>query len=57
MTLNLRYDQGRIRKYHYFMLLSLIQKYKKVSRSQLAKLGNDAGMIGAAYIVLHKIGK
>ncbi|GAB2571164.1 ROK family protein [Gracilibacillus alcaliphilus] len=38
MTLNLRYDQGRIRKYHYFMLLSLIQKYKKISRSQLAKL-------------------
>ena len=38
MPLNLKYDQGRVRKYHYFMLLSLIQKYKKISRSQLAHL-------------------
>ncbi|WP_106496294.1 ROK family transcriptional regulator [Lentibacillus sp. Marseille-P4043] len=38
MPLNLKYDQGRIRKYHYFMLLSLIQKHKKISRSQLAQL-------------------
>ncbi|GAB3063931.1 ROK family protein [Virgibacillus ainsalahensis] len=38
MPLNLKYDQGRVRKYHYFMLLSLIQKHKKVSRSQLAHL-------------------
>lgn len=36
MPLNLKYDQGRVRKYHYFMLLSLIQKHKKISRSQLA---------------------
>jgi len=38
MTFNLKYDQERIRKYHYFLLLSLIQKYKSISRSQLAKL-------------------
>lgn len=38
MPLNLKYDQSRVRKYHYFMLLSLIQKHKKVSRSQLAHL-------------------
>lgn len=38
MSFNLKYDQGRIRKYHYFMLLSLIQKEKQVSRAQLAKL-------------------
>jgi N-acetylglucosamine repressor len=38
MPLNLKYDQGRIRKYHYFMLLSLIQKHKRISRSQLAHL-------------------
>lgn len=38
MSFNLKYDQERIRKYHYFLLLSLIQKYKKISRSQLAKL-------------------
>lgn len=38
MSFNLKYDQERIRKYHYFMLLSLIQKYKKISRSQLARL-------------------
>jgi len=37
-TFNLKYDQGRVRKYHYFMLLSLIQKHKKISRSQLAEL-------------------
>lgn len=38
MTLNLKYDQKRIRKYHYFMLLSLIRKNKRLSRTQLAKL-------------------
>lgn len=38
MSFNLKYDQERIRKYHYFMLLSLIQKHKRISRSQLAKL-------------------
>ncbi|WP_053367839.1 ROK family transcriptional regulator [Bacillus sp. FJAT-27245] len=37
-TFNLKYDQGRVRKYHYFMLLSLIQKHKQISRSQLAEL-------------------
>lgn len=37
-TFNLKYDQGRIRKYHYFMLLSLIQKHKRVSRTELAEL-------------------
>lgn len=35
---NMRYDQKRIRKYHYFLLLSLIQRHKEVSRAQLAKL-------------------
>lgn len=35
---NMRYDQKRIRKYHYFLLLSLIQKHKKISRTQLAQL-------------------
>lgn len=38
MSFNLKYDQKRIRKYHYFMLLSIIQKKKQVSRAQLAKL-------------------
>lgn len=38
MPMNLKYDQGRVRKYHYFMLLSLIQKQKKASRSQLAHI-------------------
>lgn len=38
MSFNLKYDQGRIRKYHYFMLLSLIQKNRQISRVQLAKL-------------------
>lgn len=37
-TFNLKYDQGRIRKYHYFMLLSLIQKHKRISRTQLANI-------------------
>lgn len=37
-TFNLKYDQGRVRKYHYFMLLSLIQKHKQISRTQLANL-------------------
>lgn len=35
---NLKYDQKNIREYHYFLLLSLIQKYKQISRSQLAEL-------------------
>ncbi|GGP12064.1 ROK family transcriptional regulator [Oceanobacillus neutriphilus] len=35
---NLKYDQKRIRKYHYFLLLSLIQKHKNISRTQLAKI-------------------
>ncbi len=38
MPFNLKYDQSRVRKYHYFLLLSLIQKHKKISRTQLAKL-------------------
>lgn len=38
MSSNFKYDQGNIRKYHYFMLLSLIQKHKQISRSQLATL-------------------
>ncbi|MBU5440634.1 ROK family transcriptional regulator [Paenibacillus sp. MSJ-34] len=38
MSFNLKYDQGRIRKYHYFMLLSLIQKHKQISRTQLAEI-------------------
>ncbi|MFK4998644.1 winged helix-turn-helix domain-containing protein [Bacillus sp. N9] len=37
-SFNLKYDQSRVRKYHYFMLLSLIQKHKRISRSQLANL-------------------
>ncbi|MCF3944126.1 ROK family transcriptional regulator [Oceanobacillus alkalisoli] len=37
---NMRYDQKRIRKYHYFLLLSLIQKHKKMSRTELAKITN-----------------
>ena len=38
VSFNLKYDQSGIRKYHYFMLLSLIQKNQQVSRAQLAKL-------------------
>lgn len=38
MMSNMKYDQANVRKYHYFMLLSLIQKHKKVSRAELAKL-------------------
>lgn len=38
--LNMRYDQKRIRKYHYFLLLSLIQKHKEISRVQLARQTN-----------------
>src|SRR5690625_5036034 len=37
-TFNIKYDQSRVRKHHYFMLLSLIQKNKRISRTQLAKL-------------------
>lgn len=35
---NMRYDQKRVRKYHYFLLLSLIQKHKKISRAELARI-------------------
>ncbi|WP_099361198.1 ROK family transcriptional regulator [Fredinandcohnia onubensis] len=38
MTTNIKYDQKNVRKYHYFMLLSLIQKHKSISRSKLAEL-------------------
>ncbi|MEH7379010.1 ROK family transcriptional regulator [Bacillus sp. JJ1533] len=38
MSTNIKYDQKNVRKYHYFMLLSLIQKHKSISRSQLAEL-------------------
>ncbi len=38
MVSHLKYDQKNVRKYHYFLLLSLIQKYKQISRSQLAEL-------------------
>ncbi|MEI3605224.1 ROK family transcriptional regulator [Pseudogracilibacillus sp. SE30717A] len=38
VTSQLKYDQKNVRKYHYFLLLSLIQKHKKISRSQLAEL-------------------
>lgn len=38
MSRHLKYDQKNVRKYHYFLLLSLIQKHKQISRSQLAEL-------------------
>ncbi len=38
MSTHLKYDQKNVRKYHYFLLLSLIQKHKQISRSQLAEL-------------------
>lgn len=38
MATDLKLDQKNVRKYHYFLLLSLIQKHKQVSRSQLAEL-------------------
>lgn len=37
MASHLKFDQKNVRKYHYFLLLSLIQKYKQISRSQLAE--------------------
>lgn len=40
MSSNLKYDQGSVRKYHYFLLLGLIQKHKQTSRSKLAELTN-----------------
>lgn len=33
-----KFDQQNVRKYHYFLLLSLIQKHKQISRSRLAEL-------------------
>ena len=38
MISHLKYDQKNVRKYHYFLLLSLIQKHKKISRSHLAEI-------------------
>ncbi|GAB2571158.1 ROK family transcriptional regulator [Gracilibacillus alcaliphilus] len=37
MVYNFKFDQQNVRKHHYFLLLSLIQKHKKISRSQLSK--------------------
>jgi len=36
MTSHLKYDQKNVREYHYFLLLSLIQKHKRITRTQLA---------------------
>lgn len=38
MSSNIKYDQINVRKYHYFLLLGLIQKHKRISRSKLAEL-------------------
>jgi len=38
LSSNIKYDQINVRKYHYFLLLGLIQKHKRISRSKLAEL-------------------
>ncbi len=38
MFVQQKFDQQNVRKYHYFLLLGLIQKHKQISRSQLADM-------------------